>query len=164
MDLFLSIEIHNVWPMMRAGLKNLDLTKYLVNQVRQSFEEKFEFLQLYFPEANIEDWQLETAGQRVQIIKKDKEEGGVLKFGTEIVKDKEGTLAALLGASPGASTSVSIMLDVLQQCFPENLDSPEWQNKLKEMIPCYGQSLIENGELCKQMREESTETLKLQEE
>ena len=164
MDLFLSIEMHNVWPMMRAGMRNLELTKYLVNQVRQSFEEKFEFLQLYYPEAKLEDWQLEIAGQRVQIIKKDKKEGGVLKFGTEIVKDKEGTLAALLGASPGASTSVSIMLDVLSQCFLENIVSDSWQKTLKEMIPCYGQSLIQDGELCNEMRKTSTEILKLQEE
>ncbi len=163
MDLFLSIEMHNVWPMLRAGMKNIQLTKYLVNQVMQSFEDKFKFLQLYYPEAKIEDWKLEIAGQRVQIIKKDKEEGGALKFGTEIVKDKTGSLAALLGASPGASTSVSIMLDVIKQCFPENHDSEEWQKRIKEMIPCYGESLIENGELCNKMRSESTAILKLEE-
>lgn len=162
MDLFLSIEMHNVWPMMRAGMKNIQLTKYLVNQVMQSFEDKFKFLQLYYPEAKIEDWKLEIAGQRVQIIKKDKEEGGALKFGTEIVSDKEGSLAALLGASPGASTSVSIMLDVIKKCFPENHASEEWQSVLKKMIPCYGKSLIKNGDLCKDMRKKSTRILKLE--
>jgi len=164
MDLFLSIEMHNVWPMMRAGMKNIGLTKYLIDQVRQSFEDKFEFLQLYYPEARIEDWELEVAGQRVQIIKKDEKEGGVLKFGTEIVSDDIGSLAALLGASPGASTSVSIMLDVLKKCFPENLATEEWQTILKEMIPCYGESLIENGDLCAKMRAESTEVLRLEAE
>lgn len=162
MDLFLSIEMHNVWPMLRAGMKNVQLTKYLVNQVMQSFEDKFQFLKMYFPEANIEDWKLEVAGQRVQIIKKDKDKGGMLKFGTEIVSDKEGSLAALLGASPGASTSVSIMLDVIKKCFPENHASKEWQEMIKEMIPCYGQSLIKNPELCRVMRKQSTEILKLE--
>ena len=162
MDLFLSIEMHNVWPMMRAGMKNIQLTKYLVSQVMQSFEDKFEFLQLYYPEAKIEDWKLEIAGQRVQIIKKDKEEGGALKFGTEIVCDTDGSLAALLGASPGASTSVSIMLDVIKQCFPENYKSKEWQKILKEMIPCFGKSLIDEPKLCRIMRTNSTKALKLE--
>ncbi|WP_235297078.1 malate dehydrogenase (quinone) [Portibacter marinus] len=162
MDLFLSIEMHNVWPMLRAGIKNIDLTKYLIDQVRQSFEDKFEFLKSYYPEARIEDWQLEIAGQRVQIIKKDKDEGGVLKFGTEIVSSQDGSLAALLGASPGASTAVSIMLNLLQKCFPTNMESKEWQETIRHMIPCYGQSLIKNGKLCKQMRAYSTEVLNLQ--
>ncbi len=162
MDLFLSIEMHNVWPMMRAGMKNIELTKYLINQVRQSFEDKFDYLKLYYPEANIKDWKLEIAGQRVQIIKKDKKEGGVLKFGTEIVTNSSGTIAALLGASPGASTSVSIMLDVLKKCFPENIQSENWKMKLITMIPCYGQSLVENGKLCREMRNNSTKILKLE--
>jgi len=161
LDLFLSIEMHNVWPMLRAGMKNIDLTKYLIDQVRQTFEDKFEFLQMYYPEADIKDWELEIAGQRVQIIKKDHKEGGVLKFGTEIVKDDTGSLAALLGASPGASTSVSIMLEVIKKCFPENLETQKWQEIIKSMIPCYGVSLIENGELCNEMRHLSTNLLDL---
>lgn len=164
MDLFLSIEMHNVWPMLQAGMKNIQLTKYLVNQVRQSFEDKFDFLKMYYPEAKIEDWKLEIAGQRVQIIKKDGIEGGDLKFGTEIVSDKDGTLAALLGASPGASTSVSIMLDVIKKCFPQNHDSDEWQHMLKTIIPCYGTSLIENGDVCLEMRNKSTKILKLEDQ
>lgn len=164
LDLFLSIEMHNVWPMLQAGAKNIGLTKYLIDQVRQTFEDKFEYLKLYYPEASIEDWELEVAGQRVQIIKKDKVKGGILKFGTEIVKDEKGSLAALLGASPGASTSVSIMLQVIQQCFPENHDSLAWQNTIKDMIPCYGRSLIRDGSLCKSMRARSTEILNLKPE
>ena len=116
-DLPLSIEMHNIWPMLSAGINNLELTKYLVEQVFQSMEERLDFLKLYYPTAQDEDWELAIAGQRVQIIKKDQKEGGVLKFGTEIVKSADGSLAALLGASPGASTSVSIMIDVLKQCF-----------------------------------------------
>ncbi|MCL4109847.1 UNVERIFIED_CONTAM: hypothetical protein GTU68_028756 [Idotea baltica] len=164
LDLFLSIEMHNVWPMMRAGMKNIQLTKYLVGQVMQSPEDRFKFLKLYYPEAKFEDWELAIAGQRVQIIKKNEKGGGSLKFGTEIVKNKTGSLAALLGASPGASTSVSIMLNVLEECFPENLKTEAWQKTLKEMIPCYGQSLIENGDLCKKMRAESTKILKLEDQ
>ena len=161
-DLPLSLEVHNIWPMLSAGMQNISLTKYLIQQVFQSPEERFEALQKYYPEAEMEDWELAIAGQRVQIIKKDEEEGGVLKFGTEIVCDSTGSLAALLGASPGASTSVSIMLDVLDKCFPEQMASPEWQAKLKEMIPTYGQSLVENGDLCNEIRAETTRVLKLE--
>ncbi|MFS4493760.1 malate dehydrogenase (quinone) [Maribacter sp. 2308TA10-17] len=162
LDLPLSLDAHNIYPMISAGINNISLTKYLIEQVMQSPEEKFEALVKYYPEAKFEDWELITAGQRVQIIKKDKEEGGKLQFGTEIVASKDKTLAALLGASPGASTAVSIMLNLLQKCFPEEIKSQEWQTKLTEMIPCYGKSLIEDGELCKKTREYSTAVLKLE--
>lgn len=162
MDLPLSIEAHNIWPMLAAGIHNLSLTKYLIQQVYQSPEERFATLQKYYPEAKFEDWELITAGQRVQIIKKDKEEGGVLKFGTEIVTNQKKTMAVLLGASPGASTSVSIMLDVLSECFPEEMKSKSWGDILKQMIPSFGKSLIEDGKLCLQTRNRTTEILKLQ--
>jgi len=163
-DLPLSIEIHNIWPMLSAGIKNISLTKYLIDQVIQSPEERFEFLQKYYPDAKMEDWELVYAGQRVQIIKKDKKGGGKLQFGTEIVADDDGSLAALLGASPGASTSVSIMLDVVEKCFPEKIKTADWQNKIKEMIPTYGESLIGNEELCMATRERTTRILKLEDE
>jgi len=132
--------------------------------VMQSPEERFEFLQKYYPDAKMEDWELVYAGQRVQIIKKDKKGGGKLQFGTEIVADDDGSLAALLGASPGASTSVSIMLDVVEKCFPEKIKTADWQNKIKEMIPTYGESLIGNEELCMATRERTTRILKLEDE
>ena len=102
-----------------------------------------------------------TAGQRVQIIKKDEDGDGELKFGTEIVTNKSRNLAALLGASPGASTSVRIMLDVLHTCFEDEMKSNEWKNKIVEMIPSYGRSLIEDGAFCKEIRDYSTNILKL---
>ena len=162
-DLPLSIEAHNVWPMLSAGLHNISLTKYLVEQVLQSPEDRFAALEAYYPEAKMEDWDLITAGQRVQIIKKDKEDGGVLKFGTEIVSSADKSIAALLGASPGASTAVSIMLNVLDTCFPEEMKSKDWQAKLIDMIPSYGLSLIDNKELCLKTRDYTTEVLKLEE-
>lgn len=161
-DLPLSIEMHNVWPMLSAGYNNIDLTKYLVEQVFQSMDDRLDFLKLYYPEANDEDWTLEQAGQRVQIIKKDKKEGGVLKFGTEVVTNEDGSLSALLGASPGASTSVSIMLDVLNKSFPDQMKSDEWTAKIQEMIPSYGQSLVADGELMHKTRNRTTRILKLE--
>lgn len=162
LDLPLSLDAHNIFPMISAGIHNVSLTKYLIEQVMQSPEEKFEALVKYYPEAKFEDWELITAGQRVQIIKKDKEAGGKLQFGTEIVSSKDKTLAALLGASPGASTAVSIMLNVLKECFPEKVKSKDWETKLTKMIPCYGKSLITDGELCQRTREYSTAVLKLE--
>ncbi len=161
-DLPLSLEVHNIWPLLSAGIKNFALTKYLVKQVIQSPEDRFEMLKKYYPDANFDDWELVQAGQRVQIIKKDDDEGGVLKFGTEIVSDDDGSLAALLGASPGASTSVSIMIDVLKTCFTEQMETKAWQEKLREIIPTYGQSLIEDGDLCLATREATTRILKLE--
>ena len=164
LDLPLSIEVHNVWPMLSAGMQNIKLTKYLIQQVFQSEEDRFEALQQYYPEAKFEDWELITAGQRVQIIKKDKEEGGVLKFGTEIVASADNTLAALLGASPGASTAVSIMLNLLNTCFPEEMQRKDWQEKIVAMIPSYGHDLIKDGRLCLNLRDWTTKVLKLEED
>jgi malate dehydrogenase (quinone) len=157
----LSIRLNNIRPMLAAGFHNIPLTKYLISQVRQSSEDRIEALRKFVPHATLEDWELEIAGQRVQVIKKDEEEGGVLEFGTEVVNASNGSIAALLGASPGASTAVSIMLDILKSCFKDKMDSPAWQNKLKQMIPSYGQSLGENAELCRKIREWTSEILKL---
>ena len=163
-DLPLSVESHNIWPLISAGFKNFNLTKYLVKQVIQSNEDRFEMLQKYFPNAKMEDWELQTAGQRVQIIKKDESGEGVLQFGTEIVSSEDGSLAALLGASPGASTSVGIMLDLLEKCFPNQMESDEWKNIIQEMVPSYGKSLIDDGNLCRSTRERTTKILKLESE
>ena len=162
-DLPLSIESHNIWPMLRAGVSNIKLTQYLIEQVVQSKEDRFEMLQQFYPEANIQDWEIAYAGQRVQIIKQDPKKGGVLKFGTEIVTDATGSLAALLGASPGASTAVSIMLNLLHTCFPDKMGTEKWKKQLCKMIPSYGVSLVEHGDLARNIRAETSEVLQLQE-
>lgn len=162
LDLIKSIQTDNIIPMIAAGLDNIPLTKYLINQVRQSPEDRFEALREYFPNAKMEDWELEVAGQRVQVIKKDKENGGVLEFGTEVISAADGSLAALLGASPGASTAVSIMLDLLKRCFPENMNSTQWQNKLNEIIPSFGKPLDKDAQLLKNIRAMTSEVLGLE--
>lgn len=139
-DLPLSIELDNIIPMLSAGWHNMSLTGYLIQQATLSHEDRVEALREYYPAARSEDWELAIAGQRVQIIKKDEEEGGVLEFGTEIIHAADGSIAALLGASPGASTSVSIMLEVLEKCFPNEMQSKAWKKKLKTMIPLYGKA------------------------
>jgi malate dehydrogenase (quinone) len=161
LDLPLSIKLNNIRPMLSAGLHNIPLTKYLIDQVRQSPEDRLEALREYLPTARLEDWELEVAGQRVQVIKKDEEQGGILEFGTEVVNAADGSLAALLGASPGASTAVSIMLDLINRCFQDKIYSEDNQDKIREMIPSYGHSLIEDPELCKKIREWTSESLGL---
>jgi len=162
LDLPKSIKFNNIRPMISAGLHNLDLTKYLIEQVRQSPEDRLEALKEYLPTAKLEDWELEYAGQRVQVIKKDEKQGGVLEFGTEVVSAADGSIAALLGASPGASTAVSIMLDLLNRCFAEDLATEEWQAKIKEMIPTYGKSLAQDAALCKETRSKTSKVLKIE--
>lgn len=161
-DLPGSIRFHNIWPMLSVARHEFGLIKYLVGQVMLSKKDRFKMLKIYFPEAQMKNWELYTAGQRVQIMKKDKEKGGILKLGTEIINNQEGSLVALLGASPGASTSVSIMLDVLNKCFPEQMTSDDWKNKITEMIPSYGKSLIEDQQLCRDTRKASAKVLGLE--
>ena len=164
MDLPKSIKLDNIFPMLSVGLKNIPLTRYLIQQVSQSADERLDALKEYLPSAQMPDWELAIAGQRVQVIKKDEEEGGILEFGTEVVCAADGSLAALLGASPGASTAVSIMLDVMEKCFPAKIKTPEWQSKLKEIIPTYGKSLSSDPVLCKAIRKQTSEILGLEKE
>ena len=162
-DLPASIKFSNIKPMVIAGVKNIPLTKYLIEQVTQSSEDRMKALREYFPDAVAEDWDLEVAGQRVQVIKKDEEKGGVLEFGTEVVCAADGSIAALLGASPGASTAVSIMLDLLNRCFPEKMKTEEWQRKIEQMIPSYKKSLVTDAALCREIRDRTAALLGLTE-
>lgn len=164
LDLIKSLEFDNIRPMVYAGLHNIPLTKYLIQQVLQSDEKRLEALREYFPNAKSVDWELLDAGQRVQVIKKDDEEGGTLEFGTEIIATQDGTLSCLLGASPGASTAVSIMIDVLNKCFKEKMISETWQDKLKVMIPSFGISLNENEVLLNEIRTKTASILNLKNE
>jgi malate dehydrogenase (quinone) len=161
LDLPASITFDNILPMLGVGIHNLPLTKYLIQQVMLSQEEKVETLREFIPNAKDEDWQLAIAGQRVQVIRKDEEEGGVLEFGTEVVTAHDGTIAALLGASPGASTSVIVMLEVMSECFSEQMLSKEWLDKITEMIPSYGKSLLRDKDLTNQVRNFSGSVLEL---
>ena len=160
-DLPASIKLSNIRPMISVGLDNMDLTKYLITEVMKSPTDKLNALKQFLPEAKMEDWKIEVAGQRVQVIKKDPKHGGILEFGTEVVASADGSIAALLGASPGASTSVAIMINLLKRCFPERAQSDDYRKKLREMIPSWGQKLNDNAELCAEVRRRSAAALKL---
>jgi malate dehydrogenase (quinone) len=156
-DFFTSIRPDNIAPLIAVGRDNFDLTKYLVGQVLESSDGRFKALQEYFPNAKPSDWRLEVAGQRVQVIVPDKKKTGTLQFGTEVVTTGDGSLAAVLGASPGASTSVSIMLGILNRAFKPNVDG--WMAKLTEMIPSYGKSIADDADLCYRVRTETASAL-----
>ncbi len=161
MDLITSVKPNNVLTMLAAGAKEMSLTKYLIQQVMLSKEQRMEELREFIPNAKSEDWELVVAGQRVQVIKDTEAGKGTLQFGTEVINAADGSIAALLGASPGASTAVHVMLEVLNKCFPQHVK--EWELKIKEMIPSYGLSLMENPELLHEIHTSTAETLGLAE-
>jgi malate dehydrogenase (quinone) len=158
-DLPSSLDFDNLMPMIEVGIYNMPLTKYLIEQVRMSFHEKFAVLKKFYPTAQEEDWELIEAGQRVQIIKKDEHGDGILEFGTELIATKDGTLAGLLGASPGASTATSIMIKLVQQCFAYELATGKYDLKLKEIFPSYGHKLNEDSQLLEVIRERTENVL-----
>lgn len=135
LDLLQSIGVDNVASVLSAGLGNLDLTTYLVGQAMLSVDERIALLRRYYPAAEPDDWEVQVAGLRVQIIKANGSGQGELKFGTEVVTSADGSIAALLGASPGASTAVSIMLEVLERCFPAQWKGPIWRDRLAKLLP-----------------------------
>jgi len=160
LDLPLSIRPGNIIPMLAVAKDNMDLTAYLIKEVAKRHEAKVEALREYYPEAAGGNWELITAGQRVQIIKKHPQKGGVLQFGTEVIASRDGSIGALLGASPGASTAVPIMIELLQKSFPKNFKG--WQSKLKDMMPGYGVKLNENPDLAAELEASTARSLQLE--
>ncbi|MEK3826094.1 malate:quinone oxidoreductase [Paenibacillus sp. FSL K6-1558] len=162
-DLIASVKLHNLLTMLAAGVKELSLTKYLIQQLMLTKEQRMKELRDFVPSAKSEDWDMVLAGQRVQVIKDTVQGGkGTLQFGTEVVTAGDGSIAALLGASPGASTAVQVMLEILERCFPQHIK--EWEPKIKEMIPSYGISLAENLDLLREVNLSTAKSLGLSDE
>ena len=159
MDLIKSVKPNNLITMLSAGIKEMNLTKYLISQLTLSNEERMEDLRQFVPNAKSENWEIVVAGQRVQVIKDTDKGKGTLQFGTEVITSEDGSLAALLGASPGASTAVDIMLDVLQRCYKQEFNN--WEEKVKEIVPSFGMKLSENEALYTQINKEITKNLKI---
>lgn len=159
LDLISSVKPNNLMTMLAAGVKEMALTKYLIQQVMLSHEKRMDELREFIPNAKNEEWDIVVAGQRVQVIKDTDAGKGTLQFGTEVVSAADGSVAALLGASPGASTAVHVMLEVFEKCFPQHMTA--WEPKLKEMIPSYGLSLSDHPELFRKMEESTGQTLGL---
>lgn len=160
-DLFSSVTHDNIVGMLRVGIHNLDLVKYLVQQAELTDEDRYKELQAYFPHAKREDWRLVTAGQRVQVIKRDPEKGAVLQFGTEVVTDADGTIAALMGASPGASTAPYIMLNLMTKAFPQQMTDTGWKPRLQQIIPSYGRKINDSAATTNEIRRMTSTALHL---
>jgi malate dehydrogenase (quinone) len=156
-DIVAQVRPSNLWPMLKVAVDNPSLITYLVGELLKNHKKKVDSLRTFMPTAKDEDWELIQAGQRAQVMKKDPEKGGVLQFGTEVVTSADGTIAGLLGASPGASTAASIMLSLLRTCFPERM--PEWEPALRELIPSYGETLNPHPEVAAESLRTTAEVL-----
>ncbi len=158
-DLPLSIRTHNIVPMAAIGVTSWSLIKYLVLELAKTRGGKIDALRVFAPLVEDRDWELITAGQRVQVVRKKGRFGGSLEFGTTVVNSADGSIAGLLGASPGASTAVAAMLDVMERCFADRIDA--WRPRLSELVPSYGVSLEDNPQLLDEMRTWTTASLRL---
>ncbi|WP_298229490.1 malate dehydrogenase (quinone) [Gryllotalpicola sp.] len=158
-DLPGAIRPANIIPYLAVAKDNIPLLRYLAGELAASRKTQFRALQKFLPSADPKDWYMIVAGQRAQVIKKDAQKGGVLQFGTEVVAASDGSIVGLLGASPGASTAVPIMLDVMQRCFPTEWAS--WEPQIRELIPTLGTSLNENPALATSTMAATSAVLKL---
>lgn len=158
-DLPLSVKPDNLLSMVGVGLTELPLVKYLVGELLQSFEGRVDTLRKFAPTAQSNDWELDIAGQRVQVIRRDAKKMGILEFGTAVLAAADGSIAGLLGASPGASTAVPAMLEVMQRCFPDEYRG--WEPRIKEMVPSLGSKLSEEPRLFAEIWDHGTKVLRL---
>jgi len=156
-DIVAQVRPGNIGPMLKVAFTNFPLIKYLVGELTKTHRKKVDSLREFMPTAKDEDWTLIQAGQRAQVMKKDPQRGGILQFGTEVVASDDGSIAGLLGASPGASTAVSIMLGLLKTCFPDRM--AEWEPALKELVPSYGTTLNTDPETAQKTLEETAKVL-----
>lgn len=159
-DLLASVQPTNVIPMSAAGAQNLDLTVYLANELTKTQQQREDELREFLPKVDIQDWELITAGQRVQIMKPHPSKVGVLQLGTEVVVNNEGTLSGLLGASPGASVSVSIATEVIEKMYAKEMDWG-WREKIQQMIPSYGKKLNNEAAFCREIEDQTAKVLKI---
>ena len=162
-DLPGSVRLHNLTTLLKIGASNLPLVRYLVQQGTQSMADRMAVLHIFYPAAQASDWKLIDAGIRVQAIKKTDGEAGIVHYGTEVITDSERTISALLGASPGASVCVHIVLEVIKKCFPDLVNSPAGQARLKEMIPTFDVDikLPENAAFFQAHSDQAEKTLQL---
>ncbi len=162
-DLPLSVKPDNLATLIKIGIHNLDLVKYLVQQGTQSMADRMSVLHVFYPGAEAKDWKLIDAGIRVQAIKKTDGEAGIVHYGTEVITNSDRSISALLGASPGASVSVNIVLDVIKLCFPQLLATAEGKARMKEMIPTYDVDikLPENAAIFREATEKANAALQL---
>ena len=158
LDLPFSVRLANLLPYLSVAVTNLGLVKYLISEILKSKKKKLEGLKVFVPEAKDEDWTLYEAGQRAQVIAP-KGKLGTLQFGTQVISSADRTISGLLGASPGASVSAKVMLDVLTQLEPEL--AKKQQSQIEKMIPSYGRPINSDSALAKKTLSSTAKALKL---
>lgn len=158
-DLFASVKPSNVTQMLAVAPPNVDLMTYLASQLAATTKQRFEALREYMPQARREDWESVTAGQRVQVIAPDPAKRGVLQFGTQMITAADGSIGGMLGASPGASTATTILLDMLTSMFPDRTDS--WRSTITAMVPSWGTHLSDDPRAAHESLERTAESLGL---
>lgn len=162
-DLPFSIRPDNLFTLVNVGVHNLDLIRYLVQQGTQSMKTRMEVLRIFYPGARQEDWKLIDAGIRVQAIKKTDGKAGIVHYGTEVVTDAELSISSLLGASPGASVSVNVVLEIVKKCFSHLLETSEGKERMNAMIPGYDGDFKkpENADRFRELRVKTDRLLQL---
>jgi malate dehydrogenase (quinone) len=167
-DLFTSLSVDNIVPLLDVARDNVRLAEYLVGQVLESSSQQFATLKQFFPRAAKKDWKEAVAGQRVETIKPHESKGwlkheeGELEFGTELVVAEDKSIVALLGASPGASTAAAIAIDVLKKCFGNELTEGAWLPRLTAIVPTYGIDLKTDADALRRTRAETAPVLKIE--
>lgn len=161
LDMFKTLRPGNVFVMAGAGLQEMGLTKYLITEVMKDFDARVESLREYVPTAQNDDWELIVAGQRVQVIAPAKfPKMGSLEFGTAVINASDGSIAGLMGASPGASIAPAVMINLLERCFGRKM--ADWAPKIKELVPSYGRTLADDKALFEKVWDESQKALLLE--
>jgi malate dehydrogenase (quinone) len=129
-----------------------------VKEILKSPKQKMASLREFVPNAEAKDWELYEAGQRAQVIKPSGATGS-LQFGTEVISSADGSIAGLLGASPGASVAVRVMLDVASKIYPSQFQA--WQPEIKKLVPSFGVDLNSDAKLASASLSRTAAVLKL---
>jgi len=159
LDWLSTFNFSNILPMAAMGLQNMDLVKYLVTEVFSTKDAQLAALRKFVPDAKPEDWTMVWAGQRIQIVKPDPKVIGKLEFGTEVLSSKDGTIVGLLGASPGASVSPHIAIEVLNKFDTGAENTFNWHIALSQWIPSYGRDINAEPGLYDKVMEKARKTL-----
>ena len=134
-DLFGTLRWNNLHVLAAALAQNLGLVRFLVKQLLASDRDKLAQLRRLYPGASSRDWEVIHAGQRAQLVVPDRRRVGRMQlWGTKLTVTGDGSMAGLLGASPGASTAVPIMVDLLQRAFPSEWEQ-RWRERMHAAVP-----------------------------
>jgi malate dehydrogenase (quinone) len=160
MDLFRSVTPAIIRPMLSVARDNVDLTEYLIEQLLQSESHRLATLDKYFrmPMRPTGPSRWPGSGSRSSSPTLDTAEFSSSEPG--LFRRKIGRSSACWGPPPAPPRR--LQFSVLQKCFPDELTPSAWLPKLKEIIPSYGISLIDDGDLLRRVCADTAPVLKLE--